>query len=60
MGLYTDQSYALKQVCYNCHHGSHQKCSGVRYYRRTEGERGKTKCECEGCRVLLMHKERGL
>jgi len=51
MGLYTDQLYVLKQVCYNCHHGSHQKCNGTRYFRRMEEGSGKTNCECESCKI---------
>ena len=60
MGLYTDQSYALKQVCYNCHHGSHQKCKGSRYFRKNEEGKGKTICECEACKTLNMYKEIGV
>ena len=60
MGLYTDQSYILKQVCYNCHHGSHQKCKGSRYFRKHEGGKGKTVCECDVCKTLNMYKERGI
>jgi hypothetical protein len=60
MGLYTDQSYVLKQVCYNCHHGSHQKCKGSRYFRKNEEGSGKTICECDTCKTINIHRERGI
>ena len=60
MGLHTDQCYVLKQVCYNCHHGSHQKCKGNRYFRKNEEGNGKTICECDTCKTINMYRERGI